>query len=118
MTVVSMSRLELDRLRVVMDLGEGRLTPCEASARLQVSERQVWRLLRRFRQDGGAGLASRKRGRPSNRRHHPALRETILSLVRRFYPDFGPTLAAEKLAECASASKVAPDLFRLNPLIL
>jgi diguanylate cyclase (GGDEF)-like protein len=44
---------------------------------LRLTERQAWRLLRRFRQDGAPGLVSRKRGRPSNRRHHPALHKQV-----------------------------------------
>ena len=99
MTVVSMSRRELHRLTVIMDFAEDRIGAAEAAVQLGVTERQVWRLLRRFRQDGASGLVSRKRGRPSNRRHHPALQDTVMALVRAHYPDFGPTFAAEKLAE-------------------
>ncbi len=99
MTVICMSQAELNQLTVVMDFAEGRLTVRQAAQMLRLTERQAWRLLRRFRQDGTLGLVSRKRGRPSNRRHHPALRETVVALVRTHYPDFGPTLACEKLAE-------------------
>jgi hypothetical protein len=99
MTVICMSQAELNRLTVVMDFAEGRLTARQTAQMLRMTERQAWRLLRRFRQDGAPGLVSRKRGRPSNRRHHPALQETVMALVRTHYPDFGPTLASEKLAE-------------------
>src|SRR5829696_2670504 len=57
---------------------------------------------RRGPHDGGpgaAGLASRRRGRPSNRRYPEQVREAALAAIRERYPDFGPTLAAEKLAE-------------------
>ncbi|AJG23422.1 Mobile element protein [Cupriavidus basilensis] len=51
------------------------------------------------RQEGPAGLVSRKRGRPSNNRM-PADRESVaLGLIREHYADFGPTLACEKLRE-------------------
>lgn len=99
MTVISMSDTELHRLTVIMDLVEARITTSQAAAQLHLTERQVWRLRRRFALDGAAGLVSRKRGRPSNRRHHPALQITALGLVREHYADFGPTLAAEKLAQ-------------------
>jgi hypothetical protein len=39
------------------------------------------------------------RGRPSNNRISAVKRNYILSLIRSDHPDFGPTLAAEKLAE-------------------
>ena len=61
--------------------------------------RQVERLCRAFRLSGAAGLISRKRGRPSNRKLAAALRERSVDLVRGRYADFGPTLACEKLAE-------------------
>jgi transposase len=99
MTDICISRAELNRLTVIMDVAEGRLTARHAAKMLRLTKRQVWRLLNRFRQDGAAGLASRKRGRVSNRRLHPALQAMAMSLVREHYADFGPTLAARKLAE-------------------
>jgi IS30 family transposase len=49
--------------------------------------------------DGPEGLVSWKRGRPSNRAFKEELRASVLDLVRQHYHDFGPTLAAEYLAE-------------------
>jgi len=46
-----------------------------------------------------AGFGFRKRGRPSNRQHGETFHRTVVALVREHYPDFGPTLAAEKLIE-------------------
>src|SRR3954469_18913999 len=53
----------------------------------------------RFETRGAASLVSKRRGRPSNNRLPEAYRDLALSLVRERYADFGPTLAAEKLAE-------------------
>jgi len=58
----------------------------------------VWRLLKAFRAEGAPGLISKKRGRPSNRKTSEAIRSAVLWIVRQNYADFGPTLAAEKLA--------------------
>jgi hypothetical protein len=44
-------------------------------------------------------LISKKRGRPSNRKTAATVRAAALWIVRHNYADFGPTLAAEKLAE-------------------
>src|SRR4029077_2662796 len=60
--------------------------------------RQVFRLLRGVKQNGAVHLLSRRRGKPSNHRLPAEVRTLALSLVRDRYPDFGPTLAAEKLA--------------------
>ena len=60
--------------------------------------RQVFRLLRGLRQDGATSLLSKHRGKPSNHRLPAEVRVLALSIVRERYTDFGPTLAAEKLA--------------------
>jgi transposase len=80
------------------DVDHGRLPVRAAAQLLGRSERQVWRLLKAFRSDGAAGLISKKRGRPSNRKTAKAVRSAVLWIVRQNYADFGPTLAAEKLA--------------------
>lgn len=98
MTVMQMSDAELSRLRVMIDLLDGRLTVEAAGMLMGVGRRQVFRLRRGFAADGASALVSRKRGRPSNRRHGAAFRGTVMGLVREHYADFGPTLAAAKLA--------------------
>jgi hypothetical protein len=100
MTVIQMSSQELTRLRIMIDLADGRLTVEVAAALMGLGRRQVFRLRRAFAADGASGLISRKRGRPSNRQHGETFRRTVLALVRQHYPDFGPTFAAEKLASC------------------
>ena len=100
MTVIQMSGQELTRLRIMIDLADGRLTVEAAAALMGLGRRQVFRLRRAFAADGASGLISRKRGRPSNRQHGETFRRTVLALIRQHYPDFGPTFAAEKLASC------------------
>jgi transposase len=96
--VLSVSDGELRRLQVSRDVDRGGLPVRAAAQLLGRSERQVWRQLKAFRRDGAAGLISKKRGRPSNRRTAAAVRAAVLWVVRHNYADFGPTLAAEKLA--------------------
>src|SRR5438094_2039463 len=99
MAVPSMSDGELRRLEVMRDVDRGGLPVRAAAQLLGRSERQVWRLLKAFRAEGALGLISKKRGRPSNRKTATAVRAAALWIVRHNYADFGPTLAAEKLAE-------------------
>ena len=99
MTVLSMSDGELRRLEVLRDVDRGGLPVGAAAQLLGRSERQVWRLLKAFRAEGASGLISKKRGRPSNRKTATAIRSAVLWIVRQNYADFGPTLAAEMLAE-------------------
>ena len=98
MAVLSVSDGELRRLEVMREVDRGGLPVRAAAQLLERSERQVWRLLKEFRAGGAAGLVSKKRGRPSNRRTAAAVRAAALWIVRQNYADFGPTLAAEKLA--------------------
>ncbi len=95
----SMSWSERERAFVVRRCVAGELSQREASERLCIGVRQVKRLVRNWRREGDAGLVSRQRGRPSHRRLSEAMRSRIGELLREAYPDFGPTLAAEKLLE-------------------
>src|SRR4051812_18612844 len=99
MAVVLMSKAELSRVDALARVARGELPVAGAASLLGLSPRQVFRLLARFRAEGASGLASRRRGRPSNRRLPASVREAALAAVRERYADFGPTLAAEKLAE-------------------
>lgn len=96
---IEMSRRERDVLKVMAPVLEGQRTQTEAARLLQRSVRQVRRVQRRLEAEGDAGVIHRARGRPSNRRIDAALRQRVLAAYRQDYPDFGPTLAAEKLAE-------------------
>ena len=75
------------------------MTQREGANRLNISERQFRRLLKRYRERGDAGLVSRQRGKPSNHRMSEEKRQRILDLILTTYQGFGPTLASEKLAE-------------------
>ena len=97
--MVTLTMGELERLEVLTQLAGRRLTQRRAAERLGLGTRQVRRLVRRLASAGAAGLASRHRGRASNRRLGAATQERALALVRAHYADFGPTLAHEKLTE-------------------
>lgn len=99
MAVLTVSDAELRKLDTLRRVDSGDLSIADAARVLDLSARQVFRLLGRLRSGGAAALASRRRGRPSNRRLSEALRSSAISLVRERYADFGPTFAAEKLAE-------------------
>ena len=97
--LLTMSKAERDRLRVIQAVQERRLTQTEAAQRLELSVRQIKRLCRGLREQGEAVVISRRRGRPSNRRIDPVERDRVLELVRQHFADFGPTLASEYLAD-------------------
>ena len=74
MTVITMSRTEIDRMGVLHDLADGRIKIAEASRLMGLGRRQVFRLAKAFGKHGPEALVSRRRGRPSNRCYPTALR--------------------------------------------
>ncbi len=92
-----MSKKELSRLEVVQAVVGSKLTQMEAAVRLRLSVRQIKRLCQSYRQDGAAGVVSRRRGQPSNHRIEEAERARVIGLIKARYEGFGPTLAAEDL---------------------
>ncbi len=92
-----MSQGEAGRLAVIQAVLEGTQRQGCAARMLGVSVRQVKRLCRLVRRLGPAGLISRRRGQPSNRRAPSAERERVVALVRQHYADFGPLFASEHL---------------------
>lgn len=96
---ITMSMREIDRLKTVQAVVDGNLKPMQAARRLDLTTRQVQRLVNRYRREGPAGLTSRHRNRPSNRQLAPGLANLALTIIRERYADFGPTLTCEKLRE-------------------
>src|SRR5262245_56988535 len=96
---IAMSQRERDRLRVLHTVLVGQRTQVEAARLLRLTPRHVRRLLQRLQQGGDAALIHGLRGQPSNHRKDARLRRRALQLYRKGFPDFGPTFAAEKLAE-------------------
>lgn len=97
--LLTMSKKELSRLEIMQRIQEKRLTQKEAAWMLGLSVRQVKRLYRAYRQQGAAGLVSRRRGKPSNNRMDLQVEQQVIDLIHERYRDFGPTLAHEKLVE-------------------
>jgi len=97
--LLEMSTKELNRLEVMQRLSEKRMNQKEAGRILDLSTRQIKRLLRAYRRRGAAGLVSKQRGRRSNNRLAEDVKKRALNLLKTKYKGFGPTLAHEKLVE-------------------
>ena len=97
--LLTMSNAEITRLEAMQRIKDKRLTQKEAARMLGRSVRQIKRLYRAYKAGGAKGLISARRGKPSN--HHLAeeVWQQALDLLKEKYPDFGPTLAHEKLSE-------------------
>lgn len=90
---------ERDRLKVLHEVRQGHLTQGAAAEQLGISERWVRELVRRVRKKGDRAVVHGLRGRPSKRRISGKKRARAVALYRKEYGDFGPTLAAEYLAQ-------------------
>lgn len=99
MGLIAMSERDLQRIEVLSKVIAGRMALVSAAHVLDLSERQVRRLLERIRTGGAASIRHKAIGRPSNNRISDGIRDYAVTLVRERYADFGPTLATEKLAE-------------------
>jgi hypothetical protein len=96
---IALSQRERDRLKILHEVKHKHLTQVAAAVRLRVTDRQVRRMLLRLSERGDRALVHGLRGRPSNRKLPAGLEQKILARLRQRYADFGPTLAAEHLAQ-------------------
>jgi transposase len=99
-----MSGRELERVEVLGRVASKGLKLNDAAAMLQLSYRQAKRLWRRYQEAGAKGLQHGNAGRASNRSKAVKFRSKVVGLVKKKYGGseeerFGPTLAAEQLAE-------------------
>jgi transposase len=93
-----MTQRDRDRLVVLKKAQKKLIKQSQAAKELDVSPRQVRRLLRRLREQGDAAVVHALRGRQSNRRVSEETRQKIVQVLsQQQYRDFGPTLAAEYL---------------------
>ncbi len=107
---ITLSHHELDRISIISRTCERKLTQREAAHTLNLSIRQVKRLVRRWRDGGDEALVSARRGKRPNNAIEAAVRTVALDKVRADYADFGPTLAAEKLHDKHAISLSAETL--------
>jgi transposase len=96
---IALSQRERDRLRVLHEVKQKQITQIEAARRLKVSDRHIRRLLFRLEEQGDRAVIHGLRGRTSNRKLAARFEQKIVARVRQRYADFGPTLAAEHLAQ-------------------
>ena len=97
--IISMSVKETSRIAVLDKLMGKEIKQKHAGKMLNLSVRQIRRLVKRYKRLGVTGLPHQSRGRVGNRRIKENTLSQITEIVRTRYFDFGPTLAHEKLIE-------------------
>jgi len=99
MEQLTMSNREIDKLKVIQNTIDGKLTWPQAGEMLSLSDRQIGRLCASVREEGNRGIIHGLKGRGSNHKLPEGLIDEALGLVKQYYHDFGPTFANEKLFE-------------------
>lgn len=98
--VITMSRKEVRRLPIIHKVINKRLTQVNAAELLDLSDRQIRRIIHKIKAGGDAAITHGNRGQPSPLKLAVPVEEKIMGIVKKRYYDFGPTFAAEKLLEC------------------
>ena len=94
-----MTQAERDRLVALKKAKKKLITQKQAAEELGVTERHVRRLLRALQRRGDQAVVHALRGLPSNRKVDLKTQKEALEILSRpVYRGFGPTLAAEYLA--------------------
>jgi hypothetical protein len=99
MEIIRMSKKELWASEIIARVINGDITQRRGALELNKSLRQIKRLCKRYREEGAQGLAHRSRGKPSKNKVSASTYDTVLALIKRDYPDFGPQLIKEQLME-------------------
>lgn len=93
-----MSAKDANRTIIIGQVIEKKLSQKKAALRLGISARQVRRAVKRMRLQGPLSMPHKSIGKPSNNSIPEDFKDKVLNLIEEKYTDFGPTLAAEKLA--------------------
>lgn len=99
MEQLTMSNREIDKLKVIQNTIDGKVTWPQAAEILSLSERQIGRLCAQVREEGNRGVIHGLKGLPSNNKLAEAVTRKAISLVTQHFADFGPTLANEHLLD-------------------
>jgi transposase len=110
--IIIMTQEELKRLHIIRKALNKCITQAEAADIIGVCLRQVQRIVRTVRAEGDEGVIHKSRGQASNRAVPTKIKSRVLKLYKEKYPDFGPTLATEKLFEIDKV-KINDETLRL-----
>jgi len=98
--IIAMSKKELRRIPIIHRVMEKRLTQVKAAEMLDISGRQIRRIIGKIEAGGDQAIVHGNRGKESPFKLPEEQEKKIMSIVEKRYYDFGPTFAAEKLLEC------------------
>jgi len=97
--ILTLNKKEQKRLRVLNEIEKGKMVMREAVEVLGLSERQGWRLLAAYREEGAAGLAHGNRGRKPIHTLREEIRKQVVELAQKKYQGFNHQHMTEELVE-------------------
>ena len=96
---LTLSEKEQKRLMVLNEVEKGKMRIGEAVEVLGISERQGWRILAAYREEGAAGLAHGNRGRKPILTLEEEIRKAVVELAKGKYEGFNHQHLTEMLGE-------------------
>ena len=97
--MITMSREEAKRLHIIHQALSKKISQTEAASLVDLSDRQIRRMIKRIREEGDDGICHRSRGTRSNHHIPKNVKGKVLKLFREQYKDFNLVHATEKLSE-------------------
>lgn len=97
--IIQMTQKELKRLNTVHKIIDKKITMKKGSKGLDLSYRQVKRIVSRIRDQGDIGIIHASRGRTSNNKLPQKLYDSVIAIYQDKYHDFNLVHACEKLSE-------------------
>ncbi len=95
--ILVMRQSELKRIELIKKAIAKELTQVQVAEFLGLSQRQVRRMVRGFKDSGNKGVIHKARGKANCRRIKDSVKVKVLKIYADRYKDFGATLASEKL---------------------
>jgi transposase len=85
---IALTMKEIKRLKILTLIEHGNLTRVEGAQELNISERQLYRIQKAYREKGEQGLMHGNRGKPSHRRISKQVQTKIEDLLDEKYADY------------------------------
>lgn len=95
----TMSRKEMEQIKIFEKLLEKTITQKDAARFLNLTDRQVRNKLKRYKKFGESSLIHLNRGKPSPRKWNEKQRALCMKLLENEWKNFGPKFTVEKLYE-------------------
>lgn len=96
---ITLTMKEIKRLKVLTLVETDQLGRAEAAKKLEISERQLYRIQKSYREKGEQGLIHGNRGKASHRRISEGIKEQIKALLEDKYEDYNTRHFQEILAD-------------------